>query len=45
MRINELLEEFIREGIIEDTLDRVLAEYIGSENYEIDFEPLSLREA
>ncbi len=44
MEASRLLEEIIRDEIIEDTLEHILLDLASSENYEIDFEPMKTRE-
>lgn len=41
MDMSSLLEDLIREGLVEESLDGVLLELAGSEDYEVDFEPSS----
>ncbi len=41
---SKLLEEIIRDEMIEDTLEHILLGLASSENYEIDFEPVKTRE-
>ncbi len=43
VEVSRLLEELIRDEIIEDTLEHILLDLAGSENYEIDFEPVKAR--
>jgi len=42
--ISDLLEEVIRDGLVEDALDSILLELAGSEEYELDFDPVKPRE-
>ncbi len=41
---SRLLEEMIRDEIIDDALDTILLDLAGSEKYEIDFDPVEARE-
>jgi len=40
MEASSLLEDMVRDEMIGETLDTVLLNMAGSENYEIDFEPV-----
>lgn len=40
---SRLLEEIIRDEIIDDTLEHILLDLASSEGYEIDFEPMKTR--
>ena len=42
--ISNLLEEIIRDGLVEDALDSILLELAGSEECELDFDPVKPRE-
>ena len=44
VEVSRLLEEMISDEIIEDALEDALLGLAGSENYEIDFEPIKARE-
>ncbi len=40
VEVSNLLEDVIRDEMVEEELDEVLLELAGSETYEIDFEPV-----
>jgi len=42
MEISKLLEELIREGIVEEELIEVLDDMAGEETSELDFEPIEI---
>ncbi|MCE4599242.1 MAG: hypothetical protein F7C81_03490 [Desulfurococcales archaeon] len=44
MEVSRLLEDMMRDEMIEDALDNILLDLAGSEDYEIDFEPVKPRE-
>ena len=44
LEASRLLEELIRDEIIDDALESILLDLASSENYEIDFEPIRTRE-
>ncbi len=39
VEVSSLLEDLIEEEMVEETLDKVILELAGSEDYELDFEP------
>jgi len=43
VEVSKLLEDAMRDEMIEETLSDVLLDVAGSENYEIDFEPVKPR--
>jgi len=44
MEVSNFLEDMMRDEMVEETLDSVLLDLAGSENYEIDFEPVKPKE-
>ncbi len=44
MKASRLLEEIIRDEIIDDALDTILLDLAGLEVYEIDFDPVEAQE-
>jgi len=44
IEISKLLEELIRDEIVEHSLDDILLELAGSKDYELDFEPIEPKE-
>ncbi|PUA31634.1 MAG: hypothetical protein B7O98_09045 [Zestosphaera tikiterensis] len=40
VEVSKLLEEMVRDEMIEETLDEALLSMVGSEDYEIDFKPI-----
>ncbi len=44
VEVSNLLEDVIRDEMVEEELDEVLLELAGSETYEIDFEPVKPKE-
>ncbi len=44
MDMSNLLEDIIRDELVEEALDNILLELAGLEDYEVDFEPVKPRE-
>jgi len=44
VEVSKLLEEMVRDEMIEEILDEALLSMVGSEDYEIDFKPIKPRE-
>jgi len=42
LKINEAIEDILSNEVFGDSLDSLLFEMVGSEDYEIDFEPMNL---
>jgi len=44
MEVNNLLEDMMKDEMMDEALDSALLNLAGSENYEIDFEPVKPKE-
>lgn len=44
MEVNNLLEDIMKDEMMDEALDSALLNLAGSENYEIDFEPVKPKE-
>ncbi|PUA31938.1 MAG: hypothetical protein B7O98_08100 [Zestosphaera tikiterensis] len=44
VEVSKLLEDMVRDEMIEEILDEALLSMVGSEDYEIDFKPIKPRE-
>ena len=44
VEVSNLLEDMIRDEMVEDVLDNALLDLAGSETYELDFEPIKPKE-
>jgi predicted DNA-binding ribbon-helix-helix protein len=42
IEVSKLIEELIKEGLIEDDLVEILGELVGEEYVELDFEPVKI---